>query len=103
MNLIGNIDFLSVGIAIAAMAVMGFSVLLNNYKNITNRAFFYFVILASLWGFFNLMSYRITNNIELAFLFLKIELFLAVWYVFAIFHLFYVFPAKESVVFPLWY
>ncbi|MBI3337108.1 MAG: ATP-binding protein [Candidatus Staskawiczbacteria bacterium] len=103
LNLSGNIDFLSVGIAIAAMVVMGFSVLFNNYKSITNRTFFYFVIVGTTWGFFNLMSYRITNNIELAFLFIKIELFLAVWYVFSIFRLFYVFPLEKLVTSGWWY
>ncbi len=98
MSLIGNIDFLSVGIAVAAMAVMGFSVLFSNYKSTTNRSFFYFVILGSIWGFFHLMSYRITNNVPLALLFIRIELFLAVWYVFSIFHLFYVFPSEKSVI-----
>src|SRR3989344_201340 len=103
LDIIGNIDFLSVGIAIASMTVMGFSVLFNNYRSATNRAFFYFVILGAIWGFFHLMSYRITNNVLLAFFFLRVEIFLAVWYVFSIFRLFYVFPSDKLAISNSWY
>ncbi|KKR14817.1 MAG: Sensory transduction histidine kinase [Candidatus Falkowbacteria bacterium GW2011_GWA2_39_24] len=101
MNIFSNLDFLSVGIAIASTIVLGFSVFLNNTNNITNKTFFVFSILTALWGFFNLMSYRIVN-LDLAFLFLKIEVFLGIWHSFMIFQLLYVFP-NEEIKFPRWY
>ncbi len=102
MNSIGNLDFLSVGIAIASTIVLGFSVLFNNYKSKTNQAFFYFTILTAVWGFFNLISYRV-SNLELALLFIRIEVFLGTWHSFAIFHLLYVFPKDNTINFPNWY
>ncbi|MDP3093302.1 MAG: ATP-binding protein [bacterium] len=101
MNVLSNLDLLSVGIAIASTVVLGFSVLLNNPKSITNKTFFVFSILTAFWGFFNLMSYRIVD-LNLAFWFLRIEIFLGIWHSFMIFQLLYVFP-NERLKFHRWY
>ncbi len=101
MEILPNLDFLSVGIAIASTVLLGFTVLFNTPKSITNKTFFAFSVITAIWGFFNLMSYRIPS-LEIAFWFLRTEMFFGVWHSFMIFQLFYVFP-NERMRFPRWY
>jgi len=94
MDLLANLDILSVGLAVASTVVLGFSVYFHDSKNITNRTFFWFTLITAIWGVLNLLSYRI-SNIDLAFWLLRLELALGAWQAFLLFKLFYVFPARE--------
>lgn len=94
MPILENLDLLSVGVAVAATVVLGFTVYLNDKKSLTNKTFLYFALVTAAWGILNLLSYRI-NYIDLAFWFLRGEIALGVWQAFFIFKLFYVFPAVE--------
>lgn len=85
-----NFDLLSVGLAVAATTVLGFTVYFNNPQSITNKTFFVFSLMTAVWGILNFLSYRI-NNIKLAFWFLRIELLLGVWLAFLLFTLFHIF------------
>ena len=48
MDLLKNLDLLAVGVVIAGIGVLGFTVLLSNRGSVTNRSFFYFSILTIL-------------------------------------------------------
>ncbi len=96
-----NLDLLSVGIAVAAIGVMGFAVYFNNRKSITNRTFLFFSILTILWGISNYFEYKFTS-IPTALWALRLHLFISVWHAFFFFQLSYVFP-KETLSFKKWY
>lgn len=94
MDLFQNLDLLSVGVAIASTAVLGFTVYFNNRQSITNRTFLWFSLVTAVWGALNYLSYQI-QNVNLAFWFLRTEVALAVWHSMLLFQLFYVFPLSE--------
>ena len=96
MNLLENLDLLSVGTAIAATFVLGFVVFFSNRKSATNKTFFVFAIITGLWGLLNYLSYQV-SNIAVAFWFLRLEIFLAVWHTLFIFNLFYIFPREKKI------
>jgi signal transduction histidine kinase len=96
-----NLDLLSVGITIAAIALLGFIVYMSNSKSVTNLSFLLFCAVTMLWSFFNYMSYQ-TKDPELALLLWKIVIFLACWHSFSFFNFLYVFP-QEKIHFPIWY
>ena len=97
MESLYNLDLLSVGIAIAAIGILGFLVFFSDQKSTTNRTFFLFAIVSVLWNIFNYLVFKFTNP-ELIIWVLRVHVFFAVWYAFCLFHLFYVFP-KEKVSF----
>lgn len=101
MNVIENLDILSVAIAIAGTFVLGFTVFFTDRKSITNKTFLLFSIITGIWGLVNLFGYRLTNP-EIAFLLLRLVMFLAVLQAFFIFQFFYVFP-RTTVVFSKTY
>jgi len=96
-----NLDLLSVGITIAAIALLGFIVYISNTKSITNISFFVFCIVTILWSFVNYGSYQ-TNNPELQLVLWKGVIFLGFWHSFTFFNFLYMFP-REKVTFPKWY
>ena len=96
-----NLDLLLVGLSIAAIGFLGFVIFFHNTKSITNRTFLGFTLLAILWGFFN-YSYQQPQLDYLALWFLRLHAFFAIWYVFGIFQVLYVFP-KGKINFPRWY
>lgn len=101
MDLLPNLDLLSVGIAIAATLVLGFSVYFSNKKSASCRTFLIFSLITAIWGILNYASYRISNP-HLAFWFLRTEVFFGMWHSLAIFQFLYVFPLEKKV-FPNWY
>ncbi len=101
MNILSNLDLLSVGITIAAIALLGFVVYFNNPKSATNKTFLWFCILTIAWGTFNFLSYQITTP-EVAFWLLRLSIFTAVWHTLLIFQLLYIFPDDEFKP-PKWY
>ena len=52
MDIIKNIDLLSVGLAIAGTGVLGFLVFFSNKKSITNKSFLYFSLITICWSTF---------------------------------------------------
>ena len=96
-----NLDLLSVGATIAAIALLGFIVYISNTKSDTNIAFFVFCIVTILWSFCNYISYQVTDpTLKLALW--KGVIFLGFWHSFSFFNFLYTFP-RERVVVPFWY
>ena len=96
-----NFDLLSVGVAIAAIGLLGFAVYFNNRKSATNRSFFFFSLLTILWGISNYFEYKFAT-ITLTLWALRVHLFISTWHALAFFRLSYVFP-NEKITFPNWY
>ncbi len=101
MSSLGNLDLLSVGVAIAASAILGFIVFLSNKKSVTNRTLFFFTIESIFWNIFNYLIFQFSTP-EKALIILRFHVFFVVWYCFLLFQLFYVFP-EEKKAFPKWY
>lgn len=96
-----NLDLLSVGIAIAAIALLGFIVYISNTKSYTNISFLLFCGVTMLWSFFNYISYQ-TKDPEVSLQLWKVVILLGFWHSFSFFSFLYVFP-KEKVKFPFWF
>ncbi len=96
-----NLDLFSVGIATAAIAVLGFAVLFTNRESATNRSFFLLSASAVSYSVVNYFSLRIAVP-EIAILIIRLTVFFAAWYAFGIFHFLYIFP-KEKISFPTFY
>jgi signal transduction histidine kinase len=92
----GNLDLLSVGIAIAATIILGFVVYINNEKSITNKTFLFFALTTAFWSIFNYVSYQTTDSRQILWL-LRIVIFLAVWLCYFIFQFFYVYPSEKVI------
>ena len=56
----GNIELFVLGIMALAIAILGFSVLFNDKKSASNRAFFLFSMVTVSWGIANYLQVRIT-------------------------------------------
>lgn len=93
-----NLDLLSVGVAIAAIGILGFVIYLNNRQSITGRAFLLFALVTIFWSVVNYLQYSILEP-QTSLWVLRLVMFFATWHAFSIFQLFYVFP-KDQVVFP---
>jgi signal transduction histidine kinase len=96
-----NISLLLTGIVTAAIAILGFSVFLNNRNGITNKTFYLFSLLTIAYIVVNYGARAIANP-TISLIFFRVTIFFAVWHAFYIFQLLYTFP-KESVQFPRWY
>jgi signal transduction histidine kinase len=95
MDLVHNPDILSVGVAVAASVLLGFSVFFSNKKSVTSKAFLIFTLISAVWGLANNFIYH-APSVELSFFFLRLTLALAIWQAFALFNLFYVFPSEDK-------
>lgn len=89
-----NLDLLTVGIAIAAIAILGYVTYYNNKHSITNKTFLGFAFFTIVYGVFNYINYQVTSPFLILW-FLRLTLFAAVWHAFSFFQLFYVFPEKQ--------
>jgi signal transduction histidine kinase len=96
-----NLDLLSVGVTVAAIALLGFIVYISNTKSYTNISFLLFCGVTMLWSFFNYISYQ-TKDPEVYLHLWKIVILLGFWHSFSFFNFLYIFP-KEKVIFPFWY
>lgn len=94
MDILNNLDLLSVGVAIAGIGILGFVVYFNNKDSVTNRSFLYFSIATILWGIVNYSSYQFSNETVVLWLF-RFIMFFAVFQAFFLYRLFQVFPKKE--------
>lgn len=88
---VANFDLLSVGIAVAGMAVLGFAVFFNTTKSASNRIFLALALATSAWGSLNYFSYQ-PNDPATSFWFLRWAVFFAVISAFFTFSFAYVFP-----------
>lgn len=96
-----SIDLLLVGITIAGICILGFSVFFNDRKNITNISLLSFAIFTSIWSTVNFLSNSV-HVVDVSFWLLRIVMFLAAWHAYSFFQLAYVFP-KKDILFPGWY
>lgn len=96
-----NLDLLSVGITIAAIALLGFIVYMSNPRSSTNISFLVFCGVTMLWSFFNYISYQTSDPGSYLILW-RLVIFLAFWHAFTFFNFLYVFP-NEKVHLPKWY
>ncbi len=94
MTSVFNADLIVLGTAIAAIAILGFVVLFQNPRSVTNRTFFLFSLVSITWGILNYTSYQATNAFTSLWLW-RLVIFAAVWFCFGILHLAYVFPNEN--------
>lgn len=97
----GNFDLLSVGIAVAGIGVLGFSVFFNNRKSVTNRSFLYFSLVTIAWSVTNYFAYQIKDP-QISLWLFRIVIAFGAWHAFTFFRLAYSFP-REQVSFPQLY
>ncbi|MEK7630280.1 MAG: ATP-binding protein [Patescibacteria group bacterium] len=98
---LSNLDLIFVGIAVAAIGILGFIVFFNNRKSSTNRAFLFFSLVSVLWSVINYLQYQISIP-STSFWILRIVIFLGVWHSFSFFNFCFVFP-EESKQRPKWH
>lgn len=91
MEILQNLDLLSVGIAVAAIGLLGFVVFFSDRRSITNQTFLAFSLITSLWGVINYFDYVVASE-EISLWLTRGVLFFAVWQAFFLFQLFYTFP-----------
>ncbi|MDP3710446.1 MAG: ATP-binding protein [bacterium] len=96
-----NLDLFAVGIATAAIGILGFVVFFNNRKSTTNRSFLFFSITTIFYGVFNYLVYQFSDP-ELVLWFLRLAVFFVVLHAFGIFQVFFVFP-KDKIEFSKTY
>ena len=94
MDIITNLDLLSVGVAVAGIGILGFVVYFNNKESVTNRTFLYFSIATILWGIVNYSSYQFSDENVVLWL-LRFIMFFAVFQAFFLYRLFHVFPDEK--------
>jgi len=95
MENLGNLSLFSLGIAIAAIGILGFIVFFSNRRSITNQTFLLFSILTILWSAFNFSTSQPFSSSVSALWFLRFSVFFATWHAFSFFQLFYVFPHEK--------
>lgn len=91
-----NFDLLTVGIAMAVLGTLGFTVYFNDPKSATSRAFLLFSIANIAWGFFNYFQYQF--GADAALWYLRLSLFCAVWQAYSLYRFFVVFPNSDEIV-----
>ena len=101
MGTLSNFDLLTVGIVVAAMVALGFTVYFSNLGSITARAFLVFTLVTSVWGIVNYLNYQFASPTITLWL-LRFVMFFAVWQAYTLFHLFYVFP-ESRIKIPAWH
>jgi hypothetical protein len=98
---ISNFDLLSVGVAVGAIALLGFLVYFNNRNSATNKAFLYLSLATFFWGISNYLEYKFTTIISTLWA-LRFHIFISTIHAFTFFQLAYVFPLEE-IQYPKWY
>ncbi|MEK7542677.1 MAG: ATP-binding protein [Patescibacteria group bacterium] len=95
MSVLTNLDLFSVGIAVAAIGILGFIIFFSNRRSATNRAFLIFSISSIVWGISNYLNSQFQTP-EVILWVLRFHLFISVWYAFFLFRLLYVFPNETA-------
>ncbi|MBS3902873.1 MAG: hypothetical protein KGZ30_00650 [Anaplasmataceae bacterium] len=96
-----NVDLLSVGIAVAASLILGFSIFYSDSKSATSRLFLAFTFVNAGWSIFNYLNYQVSDPIIVLW-FIRLVMFFAVLQAATFFLLVKVFPGP-SYSFPKWY
>ena len=96
-----NIDLFLVGIASAAILILGSAVFFNNRKSVTHRSFLALSFIAVIYISVNYFNYRSASP-EFILWLLRITIFFAAWHSFSAFQLFFVFPNEQQST-PFWY
>ncbi|MFA6105405.1 MAG: ATP-binding protein [Patescibacteria group bacterium] len=91
MDILGNLDLLSVGLTVLVSLLLGAIVFLSDRKSITSKSFFFFIIMVSIWGALNYLSYHVFIP-EIGLWVLRLVIFFALWQVYFLFQFFLVFP-----------
>lgn len=94
MDIIKNIDLLSVGLATAATGVLGFLVFFSNKKSLTNRIFLYFSIITIFWSIINYLNYQSIDP-GYGLLLIRLTVFFGIFHALSFFELFTVFPNES--------
>ncbi len=94
MELISNLDLLSVGLAVAGSFLLGFAVFYINRKSITNITFLLFTLVTGAWGVLNYLQYQFTSE-NLTLWVIRLGMFFAVWQAFLILQFFLVYPGEN--------
>ena len=94
MEILNNLDLLSVGIAVASILILGFTAYFNNRQSITNRTLLYFCLTTSFWSVANYFSYKISVP-EISFKIIRLVIFAAVWHSFFFYTFSSVFPREK--------
>jgi len=95
MDILKNLDLFSVGLAIAGIGVLGFTVYFNNRQSLSNKAFFIFSLSSIVWSAVNYTYYQI-KDIDVSFWFLRGVIFLGAWHALSFFMLAYIFPEAKK-------
>ncbi|HEY4509711.1 MAG TPA: ATP-binding protein [Candidatus Paceibacterota bacterium] len=90
----GNIDLLVLGIANAAIILLGVIIFLNNRRSITHKTFLLFACIAAVYATVNYISYH-SSSPTIVLWALRLVLFSATWYSFLLLQLFFVFPKEQ--------
>ncbi|KKW20163.1 MAG: Histidine kinase-, DNA gyrase B-, and [Parcubacteria group bacterium GW2011_GWA2_51_10] len=90
-----RLDLLLVGIAIAAIGLLGVVIYINKPHSASNKAFMMFALVTVLWSIVNYVNYKVTSP-ELVLWLLRALIFLGVYHAFTFFHLFYVYPLESK-------
>lgn len=94
MDVLQNLDLLTVGVVVASTILLGISAYLSDTKSWTNRMFFLFALSTAAWGIVNYFSYQFAGATETLWLTRGI-LFFAIWQAYFLYLLFEAFPASE--------
>jgi signal transduction histidine kinase len=94
MDILSNLDLLSVGVAVAGIGILGFVVYFNDKNSITNKTFLLFALITIIWSVANYSYYQV-ESVILAFWLIKFVIFLGVWHAFTFFQLARVFPKER--------
>jgi signal transduction histidine kinase len=92
---LSNLDLLSLGLTTAGIAVLGFIILFNNPRSITNRSFFLFSVISIFWGIANYINYHFTSEFWVLWS-LRLVIFLATWHAYSLLQFVYVFPTQVT-------
>lgn len=96
-----TLGLVSVGIVVAAIGILGFTVYLNGRKSVTNRTFYIFSLITIAYTFFSYISATIMSS-SIGLELIRVSIAIAAWHAFFIFRLLYAFP-EEKVKFPKWH
>lgn len=94
MDIAFNADLISVGVAVAAAALLGFVVFFQNTKSATGIFFLLFTLSSGAWSVVNYLNYQVGDPV-LALWFIRLVLFFAVFQSVSLFLLLYNFPHSE--------
>ena len=94
MDVLQNLDLLTVGMAIAAIVILGFLLYFSDRTKAVNRSFLFFSLSASAWSLVNYISYQVTNY-QFALYSIRGVLFFAVLLAFFMFKLMYSLPGRD--------